>query len=185
MPSFHLQSHHRVWSSGSRSWRATASGRPCRALRCCPVASLAASGLPSRTRLSRPRLIAGPSSYRLPGSRRGLPYPAKTHCLLLASCFASSPMRCLVGSPCCLPTPFSPPPPPRTLLHAAASQINAFRFLKILSWHSQDVCSVFSFPKVCEIYILCMVCIFVYQKSLSNKMKNFCLGSGINCCFSR
>jgi hypothetical protein len=53
--------------------------------------------------------------------------------------------------------------------------------------HSQDECFVFSFPKACKILsckiyiILCTVCIPVYQKYLSDKMKFFYSGSGISC----
>jgi hypothetical protein len=52
-----------------------------RLLRCRLVAPPTASGLPGRSRLSRPRHIIDPSSCQLLGSRKGLLYPAKTYCL--------------------------------------------------------------------------------------------------------
>jgi hypothetical protein len=116
---------HRLVPSPARR----ASGRPPRRH---PIYPPAASALPHRTRLSQPRHAVSPSSYQLPGSRRGLPYPAKMRRLPTASYLSSSLMRWsipapwfLAGSPCRLLSLFLQLHPPRPPFHVDAWTISA------------------------------------------------------------
>jgi hypothetical protein len=104
-------------------YRPVVSPAPKRPLHHHPMESLAASNLPSRTRLSQPRLISNPSSYQLPGSWRDPLYPAKMGRLPTVSCLTTYRTRWL------FPVAWSlhVPPPPLVKLHRLSLSIELQR----------------------------------------------------------